>query len=240
MRSRDLARFASMVLIVAPLRLTLAQVGAVTAMDGEATRAPAEGNPLALKVGSQIELRDVIEVKSGSVKLTLTDQSILILSSGSQIRIDEASFQQLDHRQFSAWLLLGAVWCNVTRALGGSDAKFEVATERAVAGVRGTVFQVDVLVGSAKEAESRVQVDEGWVAVSQRGLGPNERGNAQEISAGEAVRVHREGMTREPALLHRHEAFERFIQSHGERERRGEMRRLEERPRKNHEGLRHR
>ncbi len=237
MRSRNLIRFAWIVLIVAPLRLTLAQVGAVTAMDGEATRAPAGGNPLALKVGSQIELRDLIEVKSGSVKLTLSDQSILILSSGSQLRIDEANFQQLDHRQFSAWLLLGTLWCNVTRALGGSDAKFEVATERAVAGVRGTVFQVDVSAGSAKEAESRVQVDEGRVAVSQRG---SERSHAQEISAGEAVRVHREGMTRERALLHRPEAFERFIQSHGERERRGEMHRLEQRPRKNHEGPRHR
>jgi hypothetical protein len=226
MRSRNLARFASMVLIVVPLRLTLAQVGAVAAMDGEATRAPAGGTPLALKVGSQIELRDLIEVKSGSLKLTLSDQSILILSSGTQIRIDEANFQQLDHRQFSAWLLLGTLWCNVTRALGGSDAKFEVATERAVAGVRGTVFQVDVL-GSAKEAESHVQVDEGRVAVSQRG---SERGNAQEIGAGEAVRVHREGMTRETAL----------IQSHGERERRGEMRRLEQRLRKNHEAPRHR
>jgi hypothetical protein len=239
MRSRNLVRFASIVLIVAPLRTALAQVGAITAMDGEATRARAGGNPLALQVGSKIELGDVIEVKSGSVKLTLTDQSILILSSGSQIRIDEASFQQLDHRQFSAWLLLGAVWCNVTRALGGSDAKFEVATERAVAGVRGTVFQVDVS-GSAKEAESLVQVDEGKVAVSQRGSGPSERGNAQEISAGEAMRVRRAGMTREPAFVRRHEAFERFIQAHGEREHRGEMRRLEQRPRKNHEGLRHR
>jgi hypothetical protein len=238
MRSRNLARFASIVLIVAPL-LTLAQVGAVTAMDGEATRAPGGSNPLALKVGSQIELRDLIEVKSGSVKVTLSDQSILILSAGSQIRIDEANFQQLDHRQFSAWLLLGTLWCNVTRALGGSDAKFEVVTERAVAGVRGTVFQVDVS-GSAKEAESRVQVDEGRVAVSQRVSGSAERGNAQEISAGEAVRVHRQGMTREPVLSHRHEAFERFIQSHGERERRGEMRRLEQRPQKNHDGPRHR
>lgn len=238
MLSRNLAGFA-VVLIAAPLRLALAQVGAVTAMDGEATRAPAGAKPLAVQVGSQIEVGDVIEVKSGSLKLTLTDQSILILASGSQLRIDEASFQQLDHRHFSAWLLVGSIWCNVIRALGGSDAKFEVATERAVAGVRGTIFQVDVMVGPAKEAESVVHVDEGRVAVSQRGLGPNERGTVQEISAGEALRVHRQGIAREPARPRRPDTFERFIQSHGERERRGDQHRLEQRPR-HHEGPRHR
>jgi hypothetical protein len=237
MLNRNLARFAFAALVVGLLRPALAQVGAVAAMDGEATRARPGENPLALRVGSQIELGDLIDIKSGSLKLTLTDESILILSSGSQIRIDEASFEQLDHRRFSAWLLLGSVWCNVMRALGGSDAKFEIATERAVAGVRGTVFQVDVVAGQAKEAESLVRVDEGRVAVSQRGA---ERSNPQEIGAGEALRVHREGMTREPAPQHRQESFERFIQSHGERERRGEMRRLEERMHKHREALRHR
>jgi hypothetical protein len=60
------------------------------------------------------------------------------------------------------------LWTKVKKALGGG--KFEVSTERAVAGVRGTIFRIDAdaLVTAAKGKGRRasiVRVVEGSVAV---------------------------------------------------------------------------
>ena len=122
----------------------LASVGKVSLLQGTATRTPTGGSAVALEVGAEIELGDTIGVGAGSnLKIVLGDESLLLLGADSSLRIDEGKFQGLERRAFSARLLIGKVWAKVTRAVSGSDAKFEVTTDRAVAGVRGTVFRVD-------------------------------------------------------------------------------------------------
>jgi hypothetical protein len=123
--------------------LALASIGRVSVLEGTAKRTNGELSE-ALHADSEIELKDTIEVGDKSnLKITLTDESVLMLSARSQLFIDEASFEGQERKGFLAKLGFGKVWAKVKKALAGSNSKFEVKTDRAVAGVRGTIFRVD-------------------------------------------------------------------------------------------------
>lgn len=155
--------------------LALAAVGKVSAVEGSARRVSQDGKSAKLVVGSEIELNDLVRVgKKSNLKLTLSDGSLLMVGAESELKIDEANFKGQDRQAFSATLLFGKVWAKVTRALSGSNAKFEVKTDRAVAGVRGTIFRVDAVKlaraatapGMGRKAQVvMVSVIEGRVAV---------------------------------------------------------------------------
>lgn len=165
------SRAALLGLLLAPA-LAFASVGKVSVLEGNAHRQPGEGEKQKLAVGSEIELNDVIVVgKESNLKLTLTDGSMLMLGAESELKIDEANFKGQEREGFSATLLFGKAWAKVTKALSGSNAKFEVKTDRAVAGVRGTIFRVDAVklarAATATGLAKRVTVNvvEGRVAV---------------------------------------------------------------------------
>ena len=141
--------------------LALAEVGEIEVLQGSGTRTPEGGKAEALKVGMKIDLKDVLVVdKGGNAKLVLADESVLMVAGGSQLVINEAEFQGLERKGFSAKLLFGKVWAKVKKAAAGSDAKFEVTTDRAVAGVRGTVFRVDTKMFKAAVSGRPVQKSE--------------------------------------------------------------------------------
>jgi hypothetical protein len=153
--------------------LALAGIGKVSILEGTATRTNG-GEAKALEVGSEIELNDTIEVGTASnLKLTLNDESVIMLAASSQLIIDEATFEGQDRKGFAARLGFGKVWARVKKALAGPESKFEVQTERAVAGVRGTIFRVDYPVNAAKalmpsqKLRMVVRVVEGRVMVTQ-------------------------------------------------------------------------
>jgi hypothetical protein len=145
----------------------VASVGSVSALDGAATRTPRGGAAAPVAEGTAIEVGDVLRVQRGALKLTLNDQSQVMLAQGSDLEISEADFAGQERKSFVAKLGLGVLWAKVTKAAAGSDAKFEVQTDRAVAGVRGTVFQVEV-VSTGGVLETHVGVVEGKVAVERR------------------------------------------------------------------------
>jgi hypothetical protein len=161
-----------------------AVVGKVAALAGsgaryagaDALQPEAIANGIPLKVGDEVLLHDVIKLDSGNAKIVLNDASVVMLGSdsdadrkpGAFLAITEADFKDQVRSAFSAKLMWGKVWSHVTKALSGSDAKFEVTTPRAVAGVRGTIFRVDAVqfVAATKKKDStRVRVSEGKVAV---------------------------------------------------------------------------
>ena len=191
--------------------LALASVGQVTAVDGEALRTPAQGQPVKLAEGSAIELGDTLEVHSGNLAIKLADDSTLMLAEGSRLRIDDARFGQLD-RHFSAKLLVGSVWAAVTHALEGGSS-FEVSTDRAAAGVRGTVFRVDLEKGDQGELLTAVSVEEGKVAVQQVGAQASAAPAPALLTAGQGLRVGRALFQRFVAKFRRG-AFERFVRRH--------------------------
>lgn len=146
-----------------------AEVGKVALMEGAATRTPKGGQPIALAKDAAIELGDTIEVKSGNLKLVLTDESIIMLAPSSKLEITEAEFEGQERKGFKALLQSGSLWTKVKKALGGGG--YEVSTERAVAGVRGTIFRIDAdkMVTAAKPPKARkasiVRIVEGTVNI---------------------------------------------------------------------------
>jgi hypothetical protein len=177
MTSFELRRVAMVAGVLAPL-WAMASVGKVSVLEGSATRTPEGGKAVSLKVGDAIELADRLQVATGgNLKLTLTDESVLMVAGGSELRIEEAVFEGQERKGFKAFLSFGKVWASVKKALAGSDAKFEVTTERAVAGVRGTIFRVDAISAmqasnprprKSQEKKTVVRVEEGRVAVEAR------------------------------------------------------------------------
>lgn len=175
-----LARLPSAALLLLLSSPAFASVGEVSVLEGHATRAPGkDAAPVDLKVGSPIEQGDVLKVDAGgNLKLTLTDKSVLMVAGGSELTIDEARFKGLERESFSIKLALGKVWAHVSKTLAGSDQNFEVKTDRAVAGVRGTIFRVDATKlfdqaqAKPRKAAGRsytvVRVQDGKVAVNAK------------------------------------------------------------------------
>ena len=139
-----------------------APAGTITFLAGEASRGQGElREPLA--VGSAVYQGDLVETaRRTRLELKLSDASVLRLGPLSKVALDAAAFGAgPDDRKVSAKLRVGNVWANVTKALGG-EARFEVKTENAVAGVRGTTFRVD----ASQDKSVVVRVYSGTVAVA--------------------------------------------------------------------------
>lgn len=139
-----------------------APAGTVTFLAGQAQRIAA-GKPVALSVGAPVFAGDVIEtLKRTRLEIKLADQSVLRLGPGAKVDLSSASFgRSVEERQVSAKLQVGNVWAKVAKTVGG-ESRFEVKTENAVAGVRGTTFRVD----AAQDRSVVVKVYNGTVAVA--------------------------------------------------------------------------
>jgi len=227
---RTFPRWLTLLLLVAGLAPATgaASVGAVAALTGQATRAPVGGAEAPLAVGQAIELLDTVRVARGELEVRLNDGSLLLLAQGSELAVREADFEGQERKTFLARLRLGALWAKVTHAVAGSSAKFEVESEQAVAGVRGTVFEVQV-VSAADGPSTHVAVSEGKVAVSEAGREGAAPSGAL-LEAGQAAAVDRNGLQREaPRPLP--EGLRRFIEER-DRTREGTDRRREKREEK--------
>jgi hypothetical protein len=136
--------------------------GSVTFLAGEATRS-AGGKSEKLAVGKAVFQGDVLETqKRTRLEVKLADGSVVRLGPTSKMEVQAAAFgKTVEDRNVSAKLLVGKVWANVAKAVGGEQ-RFEVKTENAVAGVRGTTFRVD----AATDKSVVVKVYGGTVAVA--------------------------------------------------------------------------
>jgi hypothetical protein len=140
-----------------------APAGTVTFLAGDAARTAPGGKPEKLAVGKAVLQGDVLETqKRTRLEVKLGDGSVLRLGPSSKAEVAAAAFgKTVEDRNVSAKLLVGKVWANVAKAVGGEQ-RFEVKTENAVAGVRGTTFRVD----AATDKSVVVKVYSGTVAVA--------------------------------------------------------------------------
>ena len=136
--------------------------GKVTFLAGEASR-KAGGKTQKLAIGAPVFEGDVLETaRRTRLEVKLADQSVVRLGPASRAVMQAARFgSTVEDRKVSAKLVVGQVWANVAKAIGG-EARFEVQTENAVAGVRGTTFRVD----AARDRSVVVKVYSGTVAVA--------------------------------------------------------------------------
>ena len=136
--------------------------GTVTFLAGQAQRVVG-GKPAPLAVGASVFAGDVIETqKRTRLEIKLADASVLRLGPSAKVDLSAASFgRSVEDRQVSAKLQVGNVWAKVAKTVGG-ESRFEVKTENAVAGVRGTTFRVD----ASQDRSVVVKVYNGTVAVA--------------------------------------------------------------------------
>jgi len=140
--------------------------GAVTARD-----APLSAGDM-LKAGDTVETREC-----GRVEISVPGGTVIRMGESSRLTLLAAT----PHKTFSARLVLGNLWLRVHKLLASE--KFEVETESAVAGVRGTEFRIEV----AQDQPDLLRVYEGAVAVEGR-----QSRWSHEIEAGNELRFRRE------------------------------------------------
>jgi hypothetical protein len=150
-------------LICSAIPVSADQAAVVTFLKGEAEYRSSESAPwLPLQKSTPVHAGHTIRTGSkGYVELTLPDDSIVRLAPDTLFHIDTSLFPENKSRRFSARLLLGKLWARVTRAVGRPGGSFRTATTTAVAGVRGTTYDL-------RTAETRgtdIWVYEGKVAV---------------------------------------------------------------------------
>lgn len=164
-------------LLAAPA-LAEAAHGTVTFLEGKATRTAARGKPQPLALEGRVEQGDTVQTLADTrLELTMPDGSKVRLGPNSKLVLEKAEFRE-EGRNFKARLFFGSVWSKVA-SIFGRENDFEIRTERAVAGVRGTIFRVD----GHKSKAVLVRVYEGRVAVA------GQRASDAAVTKGERVQV---------------------------------------------------
>lgn len=136
----------------------------VSFLEGKATNAPGgTGKAAALAANGVVFENDIVETQAGTkLELKLKDGSVIRIGPTSKLQLKSAYFGDKGEKKFSAKLLFGRVWSKVS-GLVGTESKFEIETDNAVAGVRGTTFRVD----AARDRSVLVRVYAGSVAMAQ-------------------------------------------------------------------------
>ena len=116
-----------------------------------------------LKNGDVLKRENEVKVAEKSrIELRFPDGTVMRLSEKSHLKMSELSFnKQTDSKNVKVDLSLGKLWAKVKK-LSTSDSSVEVKTTNAVAGVRGTVYRVNV----EEDKSALVKVYDGTVYVA--------------------------------------------------------------------------
>lgn len=147
----------------------------VTYLSGTAElSAPGAKGWTELEKGASVPLGATVRTGEKSrLELVAKDGSVLRLAESSKLELTQATFGG-KARKVGVRLWLGRMWAHVTKAVGG-DSSFEVRTENAIAGVRGTSFAVL----AQQDLSALVRVYAGTVGV--RGAKGASRGARKEV-----------------------------------------------------------
>jgi hypothetical protein len=127
----------------------------------------------------------IVSQRAPLAELKLPDASALRLGPRARLALAAAHFERGPaRRQLSVRLFFGKVWAKVTSAAGGEQ-RFQIETENAVAGVRGTTFRVD----AQEDRSVLVRVYSGTVAVRRNApsYARPEDGGRREVPGPEEV-----------------------------------------------------
>jgi ferric-dicitrate binding protein FerR (iron transport regulator) len=140
-------------------------IGSVSYVQGDASRARGgTATWSSLKDKTPVYQGDRLKTaENARLEATLNDGSKLRLAANSELSLDKVAVSKKRAKTVKAKLIIGSLWASVTK-LFGTDSKFEVTTENAVAGVRGTRF------AATKDGEGKttVKVYSGQVLVSNQ------------------------------------------------------------------------
>ena len=139
---------------------------------GEAKVTMLEGKSQAVCPGQKgvrtLKINDLLkagcEVSTGErsrMELLLPDQSIVRFADNTRFKILQADVVDARKRDVKIFVTIGKIWSNVRKSLGGKSG-YEVSCENAVAGVRGTIYRMNV----EDDKSALVKVYDGEVSVA--------------------------------------------------------------------------
>lgn len=150
-------------LVFLPTMLWAEEVGTVAAVEGEVEIERA-ANAVEAQVGTAVHQGDVLVTgPDGKLRVVFQDDSVLTLSSDSRLTVDDSVFEPAQRTARSLFgLVQGTVNAAVSQYYRLRGNAYEIHTETAVAGVRGTEFTVSF---DPKTERTEVVAIEGTVQV---------------------------------------------------------------------------
>lgn len=123
--------------------------------------------PKGKDVGQTLKINDKLlvgaEINTGSktkLELILPDKSLLRFADNSRFKLVQLEAYEEEPRAIKVHVAIGKAWANVSKSVGGNS-NFSLTCENAIAGVRGTVFRLNV----DEDKSALVRVYDGTVAV---------------------------------------------------------------------------
>lgn len=148
----------------APVTLKTSAGGAkVTELEGT-TKALCEGQKDFRNLKVSDTLKTGCEVTTGDrsrLELILSDKSIVRFDENAKFKLMCEDTYDTGTKEVKIFIALGKIWSNVRKTISGKS-EFEVSCENAVAGVRGTIYRMNV----EGDKSALVKVYEGEVSVA--------------------------------------------------------------------------
>jgi hypothetical protein len=178
----------SFLLMVSSVAFAETEVGRVTHLSGPLLAKKADGTTRILSINSAVEQGDtLVTEKRTYARIKFTDNSEINMRPGTQLKVSEYKFDQAKPMEDKAvYNLAKGGMRAVTGLIGkrGDRDSYKFMTETAVAGVRGTIYEVKICDGNCGSAPNGMYlfVLEGIINVSNAA-------GSQNVNAGQYVYV---------------------------------------------------
>lgn len=139
------------------------RVGRIVTVQGAPKVERADGGVIELKRNDPIHLGDRLDTGNGRVKIMFEDNTLMTLSEGTELEVTEYLYDPQKNERDSMLDLVKGKVKSLVGSIFSSSSNFRVRTPTAVAGVRGTHWQVE------HRDRTHVTVFEGEVAVESVG-----------------------------------------------------------------------
>jgi hypothetical protein len=164
-----------------------ADIGSAQTVEGTVSLLRA-GAASPLAIGGGVRMKDEVQVApEGRAKILFADETVLLVTGGSSMVIDEMVYQpDTDDYSTGFGLLRGKVRSFISDEYSGASASLQVSTRTATAGVRGTDF---IVTYDERTGKTEILAIAGKVAVTGLASG----GPEVSILPGEVTSVARGG-----------------------------------------------